>query len=124
MILSKAFNSSIMDAYRRGMPEKFVKAFLDILVLATLNNGPQCGYEILARIHEKLGVLISPGTLYPMLHVLEEKGIIESRSNNRKKDYVLTRKGLEMFKTSSNDFKTLSNIFLNTMNMSLLEEDE
>jgi DNA-binding PadR family transcriptional regulator len=106
------------------MLEKFVKTFLDILVLTVLNNGALCGYEILAQIHEKLNVLISPGTLYPLLHMLEKKGIIESRPNNRKKDYELTRKGLEMFKASSNDFKALSNIFLNTMSMPPPEDDD
>ena len=112
------------DAYQREIIERFVKAFLDLLVLNILNNGTQCGYEILARIHKRLGVLISPGTLYPLLHILEERGIIKNRLENRRKNYVLTRKGLEMLTILSRDVNTLSNIFINNASTSVIEENE
>lgn len=113
------------DAYRREILERFTKAFLDLLVLNILNNGPpQCGYEILALIHKRLGVLISPGTLYPLLHMLEEREIIENRLENRRKNYVLTRKGLEMLTILSRDFTTLSDIFINNASTSLIEMNE
>lgn len=106
------------------MLEKFVKTFLDLLVLAIVHNGSRCGYEVLSLIHERLGVLISPGTLYPLLHKLEERGLIEGRSRDRKKNYVLTSKGIDTFTASSQYFATLSNIFINTMNTPLLEEKD
>lgn len=111
------------DAYRREMLRRYVKAFLDLLVLAILNSRPRCGYEILATIHRGFGVLISPGTLYPLLHMLEERGLIEGRPQNRRKNYVLTRKGLETFTVSSRIFETLSSNFVNIMSTSLLEKN-
>jgi DNA-binding PadR family transcriptional regulator len=123
MSLRQSFKNTtrLWGAQRRGTLEKFVKSFLDLLILALVNDGSRCGYEILALIHERLGVLISPGTLYPLLHMLEERELIESRSCDRKKNYVLTQKGTELFTASAQDFQSISGLFVNMMNQSLLE---
>lgn len=85
--------------------ERFIKAFLDILILALVKDQPRCGYDILATIHREFNILISPGTLYPLLHMLEENGLIESILVKRKRNYFISQKGLEIFKRSSIDFK-------------------
>lgn len=87
------------------MRERFIKAFLDLLILALVKDHPRCGYDILATIHREFNVLISPGTLYPMLHMLERQGFIESKLVNRKRNYFISRKGLERFRHSSIDFE-------------------
>ena len=55
--------------------EKFhkrcVKSFMDILILAELENGPVSGYDAIAFIHDKIGVLVSAGTVYSLLRSLE-----------------------------------------------------
>jgi DNA-binding PadR family transcriptional regulator len=33
-------------------------------------------------------VLLSPGTIYPLLHSLEEKGLLTSKKNGKAKTYV------------------------------------
>jgi DNA-binding PadR family transcriptional regulator len=64
---------------------KYVKTSLDLVVLTILNGKPMCGYKIRAAIHKEFGVLLSPGSLYPLLHSLEEKKLAESRVEGGKK---------------------------------------
>ena len=45
--------------------------------MTVLNDTPTHGYEIIAIVHKEFGVLLSPGTLYPLIHSLEAQGLIE-----------------------------------------------
>jgi len=80
--------------------EKQVKAFLDVVVLAMLNGEPMYGYKIVANIHKEFGILLSPGSLYPLLHYLEDKRLIESDFRKGKIVYQVTSKGKEKFKSA------------------------
>ena len=77
--------------------EKHVKTFLDIMVLAMLNGELMYGYQIIAAIHKEFGVLLSPGSLYPLLHFLEDNKLIESRLHRGKILYQATSRGKEKF---------------------------
>ncbi|MGD0495600.1 MAG: PadR family transcriptional regulator [Candidatus Bathyarchaeia archaeon] len=72
---------------------RYVKTTLDLVVLAILNGKPMYGYKIMADIHKEFGVLLSPGSLYPLLHLLEEKKLVESRVEGGKKVYEPTNEG-------------------------------
>ncbi len=72
---------------------------LTTLILQNLTSGPNHGYRIAQQIKEKSkGVLdFKEGTLYPALHELERKELIESSTseeNGRTRCYYkLTKKG-------------------------------
>src|SRR5215831_2285838 len=73
---------------------------LDVLVLKTLSAGAMHGWGISQRIQQlSQDVLeVNQGSLYPALHRLEEKGLIEaewgnSENNRRARFYSLTRLG-------------------------------
>ena len=73
---------------------------LDLLILKALSLGPQHGWAISERIHQVSGesLQIPQGSLYPALHRLERRGLIDAEwgasDNNRKaKYYELTRAG-------------------------------
>jgi len=80
--------------------EKFVRSFLDIIVMMLLNGTPAYGYEIIATVHKEFGVLLSPGTLYPLLHSLEDNGLIEASCNGGKIVYCINSKGKQKFKNT------------------------
>jgi transcriptional regulator len=75
------------------------KGGLTSLILKNLSHGPNHGYRIAQDIKQKSkGVLdFKEGTLYPALHGLENKGLIESytgEENGRTRCYYqLTKKG-------------------------------
>ena len=56
--------------------EKIVKDNLENIILAILQKQMMCGTEIIGIIHLKFNVLLSPGTLYPLLHSLKQKGLL------------------------------------------------
>ncbi len=77
----------------------WVRGSLEVLVLSALREGPMYGYRISKHLaqHSQQRVRLSAGTLYPLLHRLEDQGLIRSRwddsTGRRRKWYELTAKG-------------------------------
>lgn len=67
--------------------ERFVKEYLDIVVLSLIANKPMCGIDILDIVHRNFNVLLSPGTIYPLLHRLKNDGLLECECSIKKKVY-------------------------------------
>jgi DNA-binding PadR family transcriptional regulator len=68
------------------------------LVLAILEAGPRYGYEIVQRARRQANLRWEEGTLYPLLHRLEQEGLLRSDwrkapTGKDRKYYALTRKG-------------------------------
>ena len=68
--------------------EKMVKDNLETLILALLQKKPMCGTEIIGNIHLEFNVLLSPGTIYPLLQSLKDKGLLAIEKNGKAKVYV------------------------------------
>lgn len=68
--------------------EKIVKDNLETIILALLQKKPMCGTEIIGTLHMEFNVLLSPGTIYPLLHSLKEKGLLTSKKQGKAKAYV------------------------------------
>ncbi|MFW9828526.1 MAG: PadR family transcriptional regulator [Candidatus Thorarchaeota archaeon] len=91
---------------------------LDILVLSIIRNQERIsGYEISQEINKKFKPMwrASPGTIYPLLNRLDEKGYVESEeiideNNRQKKIYRITIQGEEKLKEILRDnFETSMN---------------
>jgi DNA-binding PadR family transcriptional regulator len=85
--------------------ERHVKAFLDLLILGILNGRSMYGYMIIAAVHKEFGFLLSPGSLYPLLHMLEEKKLISSIPQRGKIVYSTTSIGKQMYQSISAEYK-------------------
>ena len=75
---------------------------LDMLILRTVRHGPMHGWGIAQRIQllSKDVLQLNQGSLYPALHRLRDKGLLEaewgvSENNRRAKFYHLTDLGVE-----------------------------
>ena len=73
---------------------------LDLLILRALENGARHGYAIGRWIRETTEdvLAVQEGVLYPALHRLERKGLVEeewglTETNRRAKFYRLTARG-------------------------------
>ena len=81
------------------MKKETLKGHLDLLLLAVVSAGAAHGYRIIRRLAEASeGALELPeGTLYPALHRLESKGLLESSwstvGGRRRRVYSLTPAG-------------------------------
>ena len=77
--------------------ERHLKSCLDIVIMAILTGGSTHGYKIIAILHKEFGILLSPGSLYPLLHCLEEDKLIDAHLDKGKVVYQLTSAGKEKF---------------------------
>jgi PadR family transcriptional regulator, regulatory protein PadR len=90
------------------------KGSLTTLILQNLKRGPNHGYRIAQEIKEKSkGVLdFKEGTLYPALHGLENKDLIESYTqveNGRTRCYYrLTTKGKKVLGEQKQEWERYS----------------
>src|SRR3954471_5494213 len=88
---------------------------LDLLILRTLQSGPQHGWAISERIQQiSQDVLrVNQGSLYPALHRLEHQGWIKaewgiSELGRRARFYQLTASGRKQLEVESDDWDRLS----------------
>jgi DNA-binding PadR family transcriptional regulator len=66
-------------------------------VLAVLIDGPAHGYEIIQTLEERSGGVWrpSPGSVYPMLQMLEDENLVRASERDGKRVFELTDTGLE-----------------------------
>ncbi|HXV62769.1 MAG TPA: PadR family transcriptional regulator [Vicinamibacteria bacterium] len=83
------------------MKRETLKGHLDLLLLAVVSTGASHGYQIARRLAQASGnaLELPEGTLYPALHRLESKGLLESSwaevGGRRRRVYSLTESGKE-----------------------------
>jgi len=94
--------------------KELMKGSTAALVLSVLKNQDLYGYKIIKEIALKSDdvFVLKEGTLYPILHALEEEGCLESywqESDNRKRKYYrLTRKGERRLRKKKEEWQTYS----------------
>jgi transcriptional regulator len=104
---------------------EILQGTLDLLILRTLDLRPLHGVGIADRIEQltKSAFVVGPGSLFPALHRLAEKGWIEGEwdeleSGRRAKFYSITRSGrAQLVKEQRNWERTLT-----AMNQVLAQE--
>lgn len=87
-------SKTINRIYRR-----FVRGFLDIVVLLELIKRPLSGYDVISLVHNRFHMLLSSGTAYSYLYALERSGLVKGEYSERKRVYMLTELGEETAKT-------------------------
>jgi PadR family transcriptional regulator len=82
------------------MEGEILKGHLDMIVLAALSARPAHGYAVIEEIRRRsAGAFDLPeGTVYPVLHRLEQAGLLSGRwvtadSGRRRRVYEVTRRG-------------------------------
>ncbi|MEM2896253.1 MAG: PadR family transcriptional regulator [Candidatus Bathyarchaeia archaeon] len=104
------------EVIKKAWRERIVKNTLDLITLHLLNEKPRWGYEVNLEIRERYKVYLSAGTLYPLLHFLEEKGYVEGTwklyGKKERRIYKITPKGLEFLSIGR---KILENVLKNLL---------
>lgn len=87
------------------------RALLKIHILSRAARGEAYGLGIIERF-EKMGIDLSPGTVYPVLSVMIGEGDLKARPTvvrgKRRLLYEITRKGREELRDARRALKTLS----------------
>jgi len=87
---------------RKKLRVKMIKTFMELSILAQLRKNAMSGYDIITLIREKYGVVVSSGTVYSRLYRMERDGLVEGKSDMRKRNYTLTEKGKKTIETILN----------------------
>lgn len=90
------------------------RGHLDLLLLASLADGPAHGYLVIERLRERSGGSFDypEGSVYPALHGLEARGLLRSAwtsaSGRRRRTYELTRRGRAALRSEAQSWRTFS----------------
>ena len=93
---------------------ELLKGSTNLLVLSVLENENMYGYEMIKKIKLQSENVFEfqEGTLYPILHKLEEKGWISSYwdefSGKKRKYYSITEDGKKHLKSKKEEWKIFS----------------
>lgn len=101
---------------------------LDMLILRTLVGGPQHGYAIARHLLKASRdfIQVEEGSLYPALHRLERRGLVEadwgpSEANRQAKYYSLTRAGKKALTEQTSAWRQMQRAISNIMNFRPVE---
>jgi transcriptional regulator len=93
-------------------PTPLLQGTLDLLILKALSLQPLHGLGVSARVEQitRGAYVIGPGSLFPALHRLEQKGWLaaswgESENNRRAKYYRLTAAGRKQLATETEEWR-------------------
>jgi DNA-binding PadR family transcriptional regulator len=75
-----------------------MRGFLSFQILWLLSKSELCGEELAVEIEKRRGEKPKPGTLYPALKDLSEKGLVKGRKSGKTVSYVLTDDGMAAVK--------------------------
>lgn len=95
--------------------KELLKGSTTMLVLNLISNKDMYGYQMIKELTEKSENVfeLKEGTLYPILHSLEENNLItsywEDSSGKKRKYYSITKEGRKYLKEKKEEWKIFSN---------------
>jgi len=94
--------------------KELMKGSTDLLVLSLLEKEAMYGYQMIKELSKKSQNVfqLQEGTLYPILHTLEEKNYISSywdeTGAKKRKYYTISKEGKRHLKEKKEEWKTYS----------------
>ena len=95
--------------------KELLKGSTTMLILNLLKKEDMYGYQMIKKLKETSEDVfeLKEGTLYPILHTLEENRYITSywdeSSSKKRKYYSITKKGKDVLKEKETEWKIFSN---------------
>ena len=94
--------------------KELLKGSTKMLILEMVKDENMYGYQMIKKLKEKSNNVFEfkEGTLYPILHSLEEKGLISSywddTTGKKRKYYAITTEGKKSLKEKNEEWKIFS----------------
>ena len=102
-----------------NVSKELVGASTGILILGMVARAPGYGYQIIKQINEEADGLFSwrEGTIYPVLHKLEQEGLVSSKweiadTGRKRKYYHLTKPGRKALTDTSRQWSEFHRLVL------------
>ncbi len=93
--------------------EQLRRGGLDLAILATVSSGPRYGLAIIQHLEAFTDLVVTEGTIYPILGRLTREGLLESswvedEGPHPRKYYRLTRAGRKRLQTMTDEWHAFS----------------
>ncbi|MBI2937494.1 MAG: PadR family transcriptional regulator [Thaumarchaeota archaeon] len=89
----KQYSECLTTDVDKNIRRQCVNSHLDLIILSLLNTKELSGYDLVVIIQKRFDVLLSPGTIYPILKSLDSHKLVQTSYTKRKKLYKLTDQG-------------------------------
>lgn len=98
---------------------------LKLFALLLIDYYKPHGYELMKRINELTNGILkpSPGTIYPLLFLLEKQGLIRGVKISSRKKYDLTEQGRKLLYPSLNKLKNMVEELNKIINEELVKQE-
>ena len=116
-VRQEAIVAGIRTRLMARLHKQTLDGHVEALLLAVLEQGPNYGYAMVQQLHERsAGLLVmGEGTVYPVLHRLEEKGLIvnvwrQGDTGRLRKYYRLNPKGRRALTNHRSQWRQLAEV--------------
>jgi len=99
------------------LSKKTLDGNMETLLLAVLSEGPSYGYQLVQDLNAKAPGLLKTGegTIYPVLHRLEERGLIQSawregETGRQRRYYRISPKGKKALTANRQQWAALTTV--------------
>lgn len=105
-----------------ALDKSLISGSTSMLLLKLLSEKDMYGYEMIEKLRERSQNVfeLKAGTLYPLLHSLEEKNLLtvyeQEAAGKIRKYYRITAEGRRMLKKKQEEWQQYSEAVLNVMN--------
>jgi len=100
------------------LDKELVAASTEPLILSLLSKGENYGYALIQEVKQMSGDRIqwTDGMLYPVLHRMEDKGLIQSRwgqseTGRKRKYYSIKKEGKHALQQQREQWDAVSSVF-------------
>ncbi len=106
-----------------AIEKSLISGSTSMLLLRLLEDKDMYGYEMIETLEQRSNNVFNmkAGTLYPLLHLLEEKEFLTSyekeASGKTRKYYHLTREGKKYLKSKKEEWNEFSTAVANILNL-------
>ena len=120
-LIKKILNCKRKEMYKMAVDKSLVSGSTMMLILKLLEEKDMYGYEMIETLREKSENVfeLKAGTLYPLLHGLEEKEFVKSyeqeAGGKTRKYYSITREGKKQLWAKEKEWKEYAGAVRNVL---------
>ena len=120
-LIKKILNCKRKGMYKMAVDKSLVSGSTMMLILKLLEEKDRYGYEMIETLREKSENVfeLKAGTLYPLLHGLEEKEFVKSYEQEAggkiRKYYSITREGKKQLRAKEKEWKEYAGAVRNVL---------
>lgn len=120
-LIKKILNCKRKGMYKMAVDKSLVSGSTMMLILKLLEEKDMYGYEMIETLREKSENVfeLKAGTLYPLLHGLEEKEFVKSYEQEAggkiRKYYSITREGKKQLRVKEKEWKEYAGAVRNVL---------